>query len=335
MGFFGGASGKEKKKHEAGTQLAEQRFGDIYSGTMEGANVWGARSRERAGTMDTRSDWMWDQLGDGGTWGIDSYAGAGGGGGGPAYRGDPNSIWGNLRDTGDLTGGDWEKARGVYNEYADTGGWDEDRKRDFRARAIAGTDMYDPSQQAGSRVQGGWGGGGGQAGDLQRLKAISEMRRRGSFEAESEIASGVDEGRRWGASSVEGLGSKVQAGRITGQTKMDEERRRKHQAAVSRARHSQATMQAAMDANWGRRMQLTNQGYANANMTGGDLPYYQAAGNAAQGAIGARQTSFGQQQANQGWGSQAVGMVGGLAGAAGSAMTGIGALRPPVPGAGG
>lgn len=311
MGFFGGASKKEKRAQEAATKTAESRFGDIYSGTMEGANVWGGRSRERAGTMDTRSDWMWDQLGEGGAWAI----GAGGGGGGPAWKADPNSIWGQLRDTGDLTGGDWANARKTYNLFNETGGFTDQDLTNLRQRALAGTQIYDPSQDARSRVQGGWGGGGA-ADSLAQQKAIADLRNKAAWSGEAYISDKTREGKQWGASSLEGLGSKVQAGRIQGQTQLDQERAKAHAAAAARARASQASA----DANWSRRMQLLGMGYSNVGLTGADLPYYQAAGNAAQGAVSARQNAFGQQQQNAGWGQQLMNMASTGAKAYASAM---------------
>jgi hypothetical protein len=73
-------------------------------------------------------------------------------------------------------------------------------------------------------------------------------------------------------------------------------------------------------------MQLIGMGYGNAGQTGADLPYLGAAGQAAQGAFGARSTGFGQQQQNAGWGQQLMNMANTGANAFSSAF------RPPVPG---
>jgi hypothetical protein len=61
-------------------------------------------------------------------------------------------------------------------------------------------------------------------------------------------------------------------------------------------------------------------------VAGADLAYDQAAQNAAGGAYGARSNTFGQQQANKGWGEQTVGMAKGLGDAYKSFTT------PPIPG---
>ena len=123
--FFGGASSGDEERFQEASGTAQGRFGDIYEGAMGGADFWGGRSRERSGTLDDRMDSMWASAQEGGAFGLGG-AGSGAGAGGPRYRRDRNSLWGDLRDTGDLTGGDWDAARGTYTDYNETGGWDDD-----------------------------------------------------------------------------------------------------------------------------------------------------------------------------------------------------------------
>lgn len=318
MGFWGGASGKEKKAYKAASDRAQAGFketADWATGQRDHVSQFENDIRSR-GT--DRGDFMWNQLwGEGG-----AFRGGGGGGGGvPAYRGDPNSIWGQLRDTGDLTGGDWANARETYEDFRTTGGISDADRSALRSRALAGTEIYDPSANARSRVQGGWGAG--TAGtDLARQKAIAQLRNQASWGAEADILDRVNQGRQWGATSLEGLGSKVQAGRITGQTKMDAERQRRN----AHARAAAAASRAAQADLWNRSMQLMGFDQGRLGQAGADLQYNAAAQAGHGGAFQAADTTMGRNQANQGWGSQLMGMIGQGANAA-AGLTGAAAKR--------
>jgi hypothetical protein len=188
--------------------------------------------------------------------------------------------------------------------------------------------MYDPRAAAASRVQGGWGAG-TSGSELARQKAISEMRRRGSFDAETELARSLREGQRWGATSLEGLGTKVGAGRERGQTELDRERREAHARAAARAGRAAAGRRADQNALWGRSMQLMGFDQSRLGQGGADLAYDQAAQGAARGGFGAADQAYGRQQQNKGWGSQIAGLAGQAAGAAtGLGWSPFGAPRP-------
>lgn len=303
MGFFGGASSSEKRAQERATRTAEDRYGSLYDRASTGADRWGTRSWDQITGVDNQRNFMWDQLwGEGGAFNpAAGGGGGGGGGGGPRFD---NTLWKQLRDTGDLTPGDWGKARETYDMFRTTGGFTDDDLTNLRQRALSGTEIYDPSADVRSRVQGGWGAG-DQAGNLARLKAIADLRNKAAWGAEGYISDKTREGKQWGATSLEGLGSKVQAGRIQGQTHLDQQAR---EAAAAR-RAAAARAAASRDAQWSRSMQLMGMGYGNVGQTGADLPYLQTAGQMAGGAVGARQTAFGQQQQNQGWGQQLMNMA--------------------------
>lgn len=310
MPFFGGASGEEKSRFNRASETAQAglgrgaQWGESQRGHL---SQFGNDIRQR-GTE--RQAHLWDQLyGEG-----NRYDTGGGGGGGGGAGVDPGSIWGSLRDTGDLTPGDWGAARDTYEDFRTTGGFSPEDLVNLRQRALAGTDTYDPNTAASGRVQGGWGAGGG-AGDLAERQGIARARNQATWGAEADISERTREGKQWGATSREGLGARVQAGRITGQQGVDAEAARR--AANRRSR--MAAGRADENQRWNRSMQLMGFDQSRLGQQGADLAYNQAAQQGYQGGYGVAANTMGTQQANQGWGQQLAGM----AGAGGKAFAGL------------
>jgi hypothetical protein len=140
-------------------------------------------------------------------------AGGGGGGGMPGYGGEldeSKNWWNQVADTGWRTpeqkeaGWGW----GNFKNFAETGGWSDPEKADFRARAASGTpQLYEGvrnEMQRGRNVQGGYGPGytsslAALARDKQSAIANTQLG------AETNLAESIRSGKKWG--SEQGAGA--------------------------------------------------------------------------------------------------------------------------------
>ncbi len=196
-------------------------FGDRFKGYGEEAYDYGTGTR----------DWVTEQyknLFSGLTGaGAPAPAGRGGGGGGGPKGPDPADQTGylnwykNVGQTGASSPEQLDTLRGygLFKNFANTGGFDEGQKQDFRARSLAGVpSLYDGMRRdLGQRmaVTGGYGPGFDFAGSQiarDRSRAIGDA----SLGAETNLANMIRENQKWGATSGSGAEQQILGNQFEG-----------------------------------------------------------------------------------------------------------------------
>jgi len=177
----------------------------------DAAATWGEAQGWGLGEMRG----MYDELSSGG----------GGGGGIPGYGGQYDQYKKWYDTVGELGGANAEqvdamRGYGQFKNFANTGGWSDADKNDFRARADSGTpQLFEGIRNEMTRrgtVQGGYGVGGGTALESMARQQAEQMRQ-SRLGAEGHIADSVREGQKWGASSGSEAEQKVFQNMLTGQ----------------------------------------------------------------------------------------------------------------------
>lgn len=210
--LFGGASKKQKKSYEQGSQ-------DIQGQYQQAADTWGGRGTHSydygTGTQNFVGDELRNLYGN-----YDDMFG--GGGGVPGYGGefDQYKDWyDKLRDTGNWGPMD-QRAEGIAKEFGETGGVTPEMAYAMRERPAAqqrslfGQLRQDLARKG--RVQGGWGTGMGAA-DLQARQDLSKSLREGTLGAEESIGNMTRQGRMWGGEQSGKLGEEFYGRTLTGQ----------------------------------------------------------------------------------------------------------------------
>lgn len=227
----------------------------------------------RAGNIWTGAqDWGLGELKD-----IYSQIGSGGGGGVPGYQGEFDASkdwWQKIADTGWRTpeqkeaGWGW----GNFKNFADTGGWSDPEKADFRARSEAGLpELYGGlrnEMMRGRTIQGGYGPGYGTAmSQIARDKARELALAR--LGAETSLAESIRSGKKWG--SEQGAGAaKGELGQMQGaQGQLDTIAQRI--ADMNRA--AAASRSSGADRDLAMRLGIIDRYTGLARETGGDIPY--------------------------------------------------------------
>jgi hypothetical protein len=308
---------QQRRTNEANEQNRTQT-NQGYSNYITDTGYQGSVSQNQANQSFGSASDVYGNLAKGFQAGSPGYGGGGGGfSAGPAMY-QLAAIDPNLVKTG----------REGYDEYAKTGGWDEARQGNFRLRGNAQIPAFynslKDSLARGSRVQGGYGGF-----NSQLARQAAQQGYQGQLNTEGTIQGAIDTGRQFGISGAADLGKFSQQLAL----QRDVEQGGFYESAAQRAASAAggnaklAEAQREFDINQDlERRQIAGAGFSGLYGEGNN----QAAGYSGRqlAALGGRaqagQESINSQyEYNRPWGQQlANSLVGGLAGAAGSYLSG-------------
>lgn len=190
------AEGKANKENQAAIQKQQSGYDDFtkrFQGYGEEAYNYGKGTRDFA---DEKYRQMYGELEDG--------SGGGGGGGIPGYGGEYDQykdFWDRIGGQGAADADQLNTLRGYGNfkEFANTGGYSDQDKVNYRARALSGTpQLFDAIKNQMMRS----GSKGGYTSNFQALsRDKASAMRDAALGAESSLADKIREGRQWGATS--------------------------------------------------------------------------------------------------------------------------------------